>query len=351
MKNIFFQIALFWLMIPAMPQQKDKGISVQVDDSGRKVEIYFDGRFFTSYIYPSTLEKPVFFPLTTAKGTIVTRGFPLQPRQGERVDHPHHTGWWFNYGDVNGLDFWNNSFAIPDSLRSHYGSIRHNRVVKAEGGPDKALLIVRCQWLNHQNEVLIEEETSFEFSGDLLKRRIVRTTKLTAVNDAVVFGDSKEGLCALRVDRAFEAPAEKPELFTDASGNPMSIPVLDNRGVNGVYRNSEGIEKDGVWGKRARWMSLSANKDNEDISICMFDHPGNPGFPAYWHARGYGLFSVNNLAKKSYDNSEREQKTVLKKGESIAFKHMLLIKNGGFITGEEMEEEFRQFAGKDRPGM
>lgn len=346
MHKIFFQILLACFTLPGLPQQKeitDNGIFIKVDDPGRKVDVFFDGRYFTSYIYPSALEKPVLFPLTTSDGTIVTRGFPLQPRQGERVDHPHQTGWWFNYGEVNGFDFWNNSYAIPDSLKSHYGSIRHIRVVKAESGSDKARLVVLCQWVNPRNEVLLDEETTFEFSGDILRRRVVRTTKLTATCDTVHFGDNKEGLCALRVDRAFEAPAERPELFTDAYGNPMTIPVLDNAGVNGIYRNSEGVEKEGVWGKRARWISLSARKDNDDISIGMFDHPENPGFPAYWHARGYGLFSVNNLGKNCYDNSESRQRTVLKKGESIAFRHMLLIKRGGFMTHGDMEEEFKQF--------
>ena len=30
-------------------------------------------------------------------GTTVTRGFPFQTLPGERVDHPHHAGLWFNY--------------------------------------------------------------------------------------------------------------------------------------------------------------------------------------------------------------------------------------------------------------
>lgn len=346
MQKLFFQILLAFLTLPVISQQKEiaeNGIFFKVDDPGRKVDVFFDGRYFTSYIYPASLEKPVLFPLTTSDGTVVTRGFPLQPRQGERVDHPHQTGWWFNYGEVNGFDFWNNSYAIPDSLKAKYGSIRHIRVVKTESGSVKARLVVLCQWVNSRNEVLLDEETTFEFSGDILRRRVVRTTKLTAMCDTVHFGDSKEGLCALRVDRAFETPAERPELFTDASGNPMTIPVLDNAGVNGIYRNSEGVEREGVWGKRARWISLSARKDNNDISLCMFDHPENPGFPAFWHARGYGLFAVNNLGKKSYDNAESRQRTVLKKGESITFRHMLLIKNGGFMAREDMEEEFKLF--------
>ena len=29
----------------------------------------------------------------------------------------------------------------------------------------------------------------------------------------------------------------------------------------------------------------------EPVSIAIFDAPGNPGYPTYWHARGYGLFA------------------------------------------------------------
>ena len=42
-----------------------------------------------------------------------SRGFPLEPRPGERVDHPHpQRGSWLNYGSVNGVDFWNNSTVV-----------------------------------------------------------------------------------------------------------------------------------------------------------------------------------------------------------------------------------------------
>ena len=50
-----------------------------------------DGKPFTSYIYPTTLKKPSLFPLRTAKGTLVTRGYPLETRPNERVDYPHPT--------------------------------------------------------------------------------------------------------------------------------------------------------------------------------------------------------------------------------------------------------------------
>src|SRR3972149_7481551 len=146
-----------WLGMAQTGDIQNKGVSfVEVADKDR-VDVYFDGKLFTSYIYPATLEKPVLYPITTAEGTLVTRGFPLQPRPGERVDHPHQVGWWFNYGDVNGLDFWNNSYAIPADQKPKYGSIRHTRVIKAEGNSRGGTLVVQCGWEDHQKNVLLGE--------------------------------------------------------------------------------------------------------------------------------------------------------------------------------------------------
>ena len=84
------------------------------------MDITIDGKPFTSYIWPTSLKKPVLYPLITDDGITVTRGYPLEPRAGERVDHPHHAGLWFNYGNVNGFDFWNNSDAIKPEDRQRW---------------------------------------------------------------------------------------------------------------------------------------------------------------------------------------------------------------------------------------
>src|SRR5580700_3357168 len=100
-----------------------KGVQVVADEANRRVDITIDGKPFTSYIWPTSLKKPVLYPLITEEGVTVTRGYPLEPRPNERVDHPHHAGLWFNYGDVNGFDFWNNSDAIKAEDRAKMGSI------------------------------------------------------------------------------------------------------------------------------------------------------------------------------------------------------------------------------------
>ena len=124
MKKVFNVLILFLFITPLFSQQEkinSKGFSIIPADKDRKVDIYIDGKHFTSYIYPTSLDKPVLFPLKTSKGTLISRGFPLESRSGERVDHPHHVGLWFNYGDVNGLDFWNNSYAISPKDKPKYG--------------------------------------------------------------------------------------------------------------------------------------------------------------------------------------------------------------------------------------
>ena len=112
-----------------------------------KVDIFIDSIYFTSYIYPDNMEKPVLYPLNSSSVIPVTRGFPIDPKPNERIDHPHQTGMWLNYGNVNGLDFWNNSYNIPEEEKDHYGSIRHKEITKIKSGNDHGELDVTMDWL------------------------------------------------------------------------------------------------------------------------------------------------------------------------------------------------------------
>src|SRR5712671_156081 len=115
-------------------------IRVVPDEGQRRVEVVIDGQPFTAYVWPEKLAKPVLYPLRTAKGTIVTRGFPLEPRPGERIDHPHQAGLWLNYGNVNGFDFWNNSEAIKPEDALKMGNIRHRAVTLTKSGANQGAL-------------------------------------------------------------------------------------------------------------------------------------------------------------------------------------------------------------------
>ena len=238
----------------------------------RRVDVTVDGQPFTSYIWPDRLAKPVLFPIRTAKGSLVTRGFPLDPRPGERVDHPHQVGMWLNHGDVNGADFWNNSEALTPEERARRGAIRHREVVAAKGGTGRGTLDVRAEWVLPGETVALSEETRFVFGAAGTARTIDRRTTLVAAGGPVVFADSKEGMLAIRVARALEQPADKPEVFTDAAGKPTAVPVLDNAGVSGLYTSSEGLTGDSTRGKPVGWVEYFRGIAGETVGLAMTDH-------------------------------------------------------------------------------
>lgn len=303
----------------------------------KSVSITIDGQPFTSYIYPDVIKKPVLFPIRTPQGTNVTRGYPLLPTPGERVDHPHHVGLWLNYGDVNGLDFWNNSEAIPEEKRDGYGTIRHREVLETQNGK-VGTLKVAADWLTPAQKKLLDETTTFHFSKEGDAYIIDRTTTLKAQDQKVTFDDNKEGMVAIRVTRALEHPSDKPEIFTDASGNATDVAKLDNTGVTGQYQSSEGVSGTEVWGKRAEWVNLAGSIDGEAVSIVIMDHPENVGYPTYWHARGYGLFSANPLGQKVFSDGKEVMNFSLKPQEDVTFRYRIVV----YGASEQVDEETMQ---------
>jgi hypothetical protein len=327
------------------PQGDAPQVEVVRKDAENKVDVLVDGQLFTSYIYPTTIEKPVLYPIVSSAGQTITRGYPMDPKPGERVDHPHHVGLWFNYGDVNGLDFWNNSDAIPADRKPHMGSIVHKEIRGTESGAGEGSLEVTMDWVNHEGQALLREDTRFEFRAEGDTRSIDRITKLTALDDTVTFTDNKEGVLGLRVTRALEHPATKPEVFTDASGKPTEVAVLNNEGVTGHYLTSEGVEGEAVWGTRGKWNALSGIVDGSPVTVEMFDHPSNEGYPTYWHSRGYGLFAANPLAPQAMTEGKEQPKVIkLAPGESLTFRHRVEVV-AGQPTPEQIEQDYQAFAG------
>ena len=138
----------------------------------------------------------------------------------------------------------------------------------------------------------------------------------------------------MRLDRAFEEPSSKPEKFLDANGNVTEVAAMNNEGVNGVYRNAEGVTGGEVWGKRSPWVALRAKKEGEIITIVIIDNPSNPNYPAWSHARGYGLFATNNLGGRNFDKNAQPVKLVLDPGKSVVFKHEVVI--GGDLSDDDI---------------
>jgi hypothetical protein len=311
----------------------EQGVQVTADEAHQRVDITIDGKPFTSYVWPSVLKKPVLFPLIAADGVDVVRGFPLAPRPGERVDHPHHAGIWFNYGDVNGFDFWNNSDAIKPADRPKMGTIHQQKIVSTKSGRDRGELVAESVWTTGGGQDILEQKARYVFSRHKDERIIDLIVTLHAL-DRVVFHDDKEGLLGLRVARFLESAGEKGGTFTDANGRPTEVPASNLPGASGVYLTSEGKQGDQAWGTRGRWCALTGSREGQVITVAIFDHPGNPNYPTYWHARGYGLFAANPLGQHIFDPKAPQLDYTVEKNQNVTFTYRILLLPRAPLAGE-----------------
>jgi hypothetical protein len=320
-----------------------QGVTLNDRPADRRVDVLVDGRPFTSYIYPASLQKPVLYPIRSPSGSLVTRGYPLEPRPGERTDHPHHVGHWFNYGDVNGYDFWGHSDETPAANKPKMGTIVHKAIKKVASGAQRGELNVSADWMIPDGSALLREETQFVFSAGEGRRAIDRITTWTAVDKPVTFKDTKEGAFGIRVARALEHPSKEAEVFVNARGEKETVPRLDNTGVTGQYIGSDGKTGEAVWGTRGPWMGLTGVVDGKPVTLAILDHPSNHGYPTYWHARGYGLFAANPFGQQGYDPKQPPTSFTLQPGQSVTFRHRILVLDGE-RTREQLQKEHDGFS-------
>ena len=328
-----------------MPVSDGPSVEVVSDPDAQRVDVIVDGGLFTSYLYSDTLavlKKPVLYPIRAADGVEITRGYPVDPRAGDRVDHPHQIGWWLNYGDVNGLDFWGNSDSVPSERRDIMGTIRHRSIVRTAGGDGSGVLVVDADWLKPGGDAILNERTHFIFRADANRRVIDRITTLTALDEPVAFDDNKEGMLGLRVTRSLEMPANQAVDIVDSEGE--IVESSSNQGIDGRYRNAEGISGyPAVWGKRARWMILTGPVEGKRVTVAVLDHPDNVGYPTYWHARDYGLFAANPLGQAAFSEGKERLDFSLEPGSDVTFRYRLVISSGE-AADPEVERWHQDFA-------
>lgn len=334
-------LALLAGSLQANAQTKNVGFVPYKD--GNKIDVLIGGSHFSSFLYSSQLEKPILYPLNTASGLTVTRGFPLETRDQERTDHPHHVGLWLNYESVNGLDFWNNSYNIPAEKKSKYGWIRSVEVLQTKEGAKEGKLVYTANWERQDRHVLLKERTTLIFSGTDHTRTVDRITTLTAAKDTVYFKDVKDGMLGLRVTKELELPSNQVAEFSDSQGNLTKVSASTN-GANGDYLTSAGKKGNDAWGTRADWCMLSGVKEGQELSVAIIDHPKNPGYPTYWHARDYGLFAANPLGQEVFSKGKEQLNLRLLPGASVTFRYRVLLTSSEKPSVDQLQKQAKEFS-------
>ena len=302
---------------------------VEFVEHANRIDVMVAGKLFTSYVHAidpakpmivkdRVLAKPILFPVCSPSGVVVTRGYPLMDIPGEARDHPHHMGVYFTV-DINEEHFWGNSSKpLP--------RIEHKKVTQMKSGAGSGTLSTIAHWVGSDGKPMLEESRQMVFIADKEGQYAIDfTIRLKALDKRVVFGDTKEGMMAIRV-----------------------APWLKERGGTGRYLSSEGKETEkNVWGRRAKWMRLEGQKDGKTYGVAILNHPDSVNYPTFWHARGYGCFTANPLGQGAFERSHKVKDAsnlnlTLEPGQSACFKHRMVIYEGPRI-GEQIEAEFGDY--------
>jgi hypothetical protein len=273
-------------------------LSAQVTYNPADHSISIDGKPFTTFNYGVEAAKPFLAPIRSASGKIVTRKFPMEMVEGESRDHLHHRGLWFSYDDVNGVKFWEND---PSYKKSPLGRIV---VIDSSWNDQAKSLSAKMEWRGPDGKPLLIENREMKFYPDSTLRIIDFVVTLTAAAD-VTIGDTKEGAFAIRL----------AEPFTERRGGK----IVDADGRVGMKN---------VWGKRSNWVDYNAELEGERLGVAIFDHPSNPNSPTYWHARDYGLFSLNPFGRNAFDSSAPENVQKLAPGQRLTFRWRVVVHPG-----------------------
>ena len=244
--------------------------------------------------------RPYLYPFIGPHGDPITRNYPLKTGiKGETQDHPHHTSVWSAYGDVNEVDHW--------SAGDMAGTQATNDIPVASSGAAIGRIVLANEWKNKFGDVDLGEHREMRvFNLPRGCQAIDFNVVLTAINDDVKFGDTKEGgLLAVRVATSMDG--EKGGRIENAYG---------------------AIGEKGCWGKQAPWVDYSGIVKNNRVGFAMFDHPSNFRHPTYWHVRDYGLFAANPFGLKAFTNGKLNGDYVLPKGATLSFTYRLIAHAG-----------------------
>ena len=224
-------------------QAATKGVQVVANESGRRVDVTIDGKPFTSYIWPDTLKKPVLYPiLTAATGTPVTRGFPLEPATARALRSPAPRRPLVQPRRRQRPRLLEQLLRHPGRSRAEDGNHPAQASRRGQGrrGSRRARGRDGLGQLGRRRRSCARR-TRFVFSAARATRAPSTGSRRSPPSTSRSCSATTRKVCSgLRVRRELEQPADKPELFTDASGKETKVPVLDNTASPASTRAAKG---------------------------------------------------------------------------------------------------------------
>lgn len=244
----------------------------------------------SEYVFAGTdVLRPFLIDVKTIDGIQVTRNHP--PQEGDDLDHPHHTGVFFTFGDLNGVDFWHlkgkvvhDRFVVePRVSDKGIGFATENRYLSLDG---------KSHYANERRAIYVTlTDHGVEYSFHHL---------ISAAPDGYIrIGSKEEGGLAVRVATPIAISSEAGGRMIDADG-----------------RSGGGK----IWGQQTDWVDYSGTIDGRHVGILIVPHKKNFA-RSWWHARDYGLLAANPFGPLN----KKGQRYLIRPGETLVLRYHLLV--------------------------
>ncbi len=177
--------------------------------------------------------------------------------------------------------------------RAKAGKIQHDQFLEVKSGQDEGVIKSSCKWVAPDGKVVCTDERTFRVYNRPANERLFDfeiTIKAPADRD-VLFGDTKEGTMAVRVNEQMRASHGEEQAGQRA-----------HRAEHWRSRRRRPRYRPGANARRGVITGASSMARRSGIAI--FDHPSNPVHPTYWHVRDYGLFAANPFGIHDFEKKE-----------------------------------------------
>jgi len=297
-------ITLLWSGCATAPKEAPAALKqgVRIIQLADRLRVEINGQLFTEYVFKDT-PRPYCYPLIGPGDVAMTRNWPMKDLPNEDHDHPHHRSLWFAHGAINGRDFW--------SEQKDFGKTLHEGFTEVKSGKDFGVIKSRNKWVTAEGKpVCTDERTLRIYNPGTAPERIVDfDITLTPADGDLTLGDTKEGTMAIRLAETMR---------------------LKGKVGQGHIVNSKGVRDGDTWGKRAEWCDYYGPVDGKTVGVAIFDHPGNPRHPTWWHVRDYGLFAANPFGQHDFEklSDKAAGNLVVPAGKSITFRYRFYLHEG-----------------------
>jgi hypothetical protein len=299
-----------------------KGVQITKLDDRLRIEI--NGQLFTEYFFKD-VPRPYCYPLIGPGGAPMTRNWPMKSvpdQEPDANDHKHHRSLWFAHGEINGQDFW--------SEDKKFGKTVHERFDEVRSGADVGVIKSHNKWIAADGKLVCTDDRTIRIynAGPMDERMIDFDVTLHAADGAVTFGDTKEGTMAVRLAATMR---------------------LKGKVGKGHIVTSTGVRDEETWGKRADWCDYYGPVEGKTVGVAIFDHPGNPRHPTWWHVRDYGLFAANPFGRHDFESlpDKMAGNLTVADGESITFRYRIYLHSGDEQQAK-VAERYQQYV-KQKP--